>query len=106
MCSKKDVYHNPGIDENNMGQMHSEMNVYQIQCCRNIGDYDFFYGNTQMLCAYCDVDQASNMDDCKSTSSYVFLLGNGVINLNSKKQNFVVMLSTKVKYMVTSQTTR
>jgi len=46
------------------------------------------------------------MDDCKSTSSYVFLLGNGVINLNSKKQNFVVMLSTKVKYMVTSQTTR
>jgi hypothetical protein len=42
------------------------------------------------------------MDDYKSTSGYVFLLGNGVINLNSKKQTFVVMLLTKVKYMATS----
>jgi len=53
---QNDVYHNQRIDENNMGQVHSEMNVYQIQCCPNIGDYDIFYGNTQMLCAYCDVD--------------------------------------------------
>jgi len=66
----------------------------------------FFYGDTQILCAYCDVKWASNMDDCKSTLGYVFLLGNGAINLNSKKQTFVVMLSTKAKYMATSQTTR
>ncbi len=66
----------------------------------------FFYGNTQMLCAYCDVKLASSMDDCKSTSSYVFLLGIGVINLNSKKHTFVVMLSAKIKYMATSQTTK
>ncbi len=46
------------------------------------------------------------MDDCKSTSGYVFLLGNGAINLNSEKQTFVVMLSTKSKYMATSQATR
>ncbi len=59
-----------------------------------------------MLCAYCDVDQASNMDDCKSTSGYVFLLGNGVINLNNKKQTFVVMSLAKAKYMATSQATR
>ncbi len=42
------------------------------------------------------------MDGCKSTSSYVFLLGNGAINLNNKNIFFVVMLSTKVKYMATS----
>jgi hypothetical protein len=37
------------------------------------------YGSTQM-CAYCDVDWASNMDDCKFVVGYIFLLGNGAIN--------------------------
>jgi hypothetical protein len=39
----------------------------------NIGDYDIVYGSTQM-CAYCNAIWASNMDDCKSTSSYVSYL--------------------------------
>jgi hypothetical protein len=82
------------------------MNDYQIQCRPNIGDYDIFYGNTQMLRAYYEVAWASNMDDCKSTLGYVFLLGNGDINLNSKKQTFIVMSLSKAKYMATSQTTR
>jgi len=32
------------------------------------------------MCAYCDVDWASNINDYKSTSSYGFILGNGAIN--------------------------
>jgi hypothetical protein len=60
-----------------MGQVHSKRNVYQNQC-PNIGDYHIIYGSTQM-CAYCDVDWGSNIDDCKSTSSYGFILGNGAI---------------------------
>jgi hypothetical protein len=43
------------------------------------------------MCAHCDVDWAGNMDDIKSTSTYVFLLGNGVISWNYKKQTFIVM---------------
>jgi hypothetical protein len=42
----------------------------------NIGDYDIVYGSAQM-CAYCDAILVGNMDDRKSTSSYVFLLKNG-----------------------------
>ncbi len=41
VCSKKDIYHNQGIDEKNMGQVHSKINVYQVQCHPNIGEYDF-----------------------------------------------------------------
>ncbi len=52
------------------------------------------------MCAYCDEDWASNMDDRKSKSCYVFLLG------NSKKQTSIVMSITKAKYMVAPQTTR
>jgi hypothetical protein len=58
--------------------MHFERNVYWSKC-PNIGDYDTMYGSTQM-CAYCDVDWASNMDDCKFVVGYIFLLGNGAIN--------------------------
>jgi hypothetical protein len=44
-----------------------------------LGIYDIVYGSTQM-CAYCDANWVRNMDDHKSTSSYVFLLGNGAIS--------------------------
>jgi hypothetical protein len=58
------------------------------------------------MCAHCDVDWASNMDGDKSTSSYVFLLENGVISWNYKKQTFIAMSSIEVEYMTTSQATR
>jgi hypothetical protein len=45
------------------------------------------------------------MDGRKSTSSYVLLLGNGVISWNNKKQAFIVMSSIEAKYMVASQAT-
>ncbi len=37
---------------------------------------------------------------------YVFLLGNGAINWNSKNQTFITMPSIKVECMEISQTTR
>ncbi len=60
-----------------MGHVHFEKNLYQSQC-PNIKDYDIVYGSTH-VCAHCDINWAGNMDDCKSTLDYVFLLGNGVI---------------------------
>ncbi len=82
MHSKKDIYCNQKIDAINMGQMHSKRNVYQSQW-PNIGDYDTFYGSTQMCTYY--ADWVGNMDDCKSTWCYVFLLGDGAISWNNKK---------------------
>ncbi len=45
------------------------------------------------MCAYYDVNCAGNMDDYKCTSSYVFLLGNGAICWNNKKQTSIVMFN-------------
>jgi len=70
LCSKRGIYHNLGIDKNNMGQMHSKKNVYQRKCS-NAEDYDIVYGSTQM-CAYGVANWVSNMDDRKSTSSFFF----------------------------------
>ncbi len=44
--------------------------------------------------------------DYKSTSCYVFLLGNGTISWNNKQQTFFVMSSIEVEYMVVSQATK
>ncbi len=88
MHSKKDVYHNQGIDINNMGQLHIEMTVYQNQC-PIIGDYDIVYRSTQM-CAYCDVDWVGNMDDRKSTLGYVFLL-EMVVSIWITKKNLLLL---------------
>ncbi len=54
------------------------------------------------MCVYCDADWAHDMDDHKSTLGYVFLLRNGAIRWNSKKETFIVMSSIEAKYMATS----
>jgi len=46
------------------------------------------------MCAYYDVNCIGNMDDCKSTLGYVFLLGNGVISWNNKKETSIAMFNT------------
>jgi hypothetical protein len=90
MHSKWDNYHSQGIDGKNMGQVHYERNVCQNKC-PNIEDYDIIYGK---MCAYNDTNCVGNMDDHKFTSCYVFLLGNGAINWNNKKQISIIVLST------------
>jgi hypothetical protein len=92
MCLERDIYHSQEINEKNMGQMHYKRNVCQ-NTCPNIEDYDTIYGDRQM-CAYNDRNCVGNMGDHKSTSCYVFLLGNGTINWNNKKQTSIVVLST------------
>jgi hypothetical protein len=45
----------------------------------------------------------ANLDDQKSTTSYVFLTGNGAITWKSKKQTITAQSSTKAKYVSLSE---
>lgn len=56
--------------------------------------------------ANCDVDWANNIDNHLFTLGYVFLLGNGSISGNNKKQPYIAMSSTKVEYMTNTQATK
>jgi hypothetical protein len=51
------------------------------------------------LLSYADADWASDVNNCKSTSSYIFALGGGTISWNSKKQPTVALSSTEAKYI-------
>lgn len=49
---------------------------------------------------YVDVDNASNVDDSKSTTSYIFTLSGLPIYWRSNLQSIIDMSTTKVEYMV------
>ena len=49
---------------------------------------------------FCDVNYAEDLHDCRSTSSYVFMLAGGPIAWKSKKQASVALSTTEAKYYV------
>lgn len=56
-------------------------------------------GCNDELSAYTDSDYVSNIDDCKSTSGYVFMLSGGAVAWASKKQPVVTLSSTEAEYV-------
>ena len=54
------------------------------------------------LVGYSDFDWAGDIDTRRSTSGYVFQIGNGTISWPSKKQATVVKSSTEAEYVALS----
>ncbi|GKV27140.1 hypothetical protein SLEP1_g36344 [Rubroshorea leprosula] len=65
------------------------------------GDFGLFYkkGDQTDLVGFTDSDYAGDLDDRKSTSGLVFMLGSGAISWSSKKQPIVTLSTTKVEYV-------
>jgi len=56
------------------------------------------------LLSYTNSNWASNIDDHKSTSGYIFTLEGGTISWSSKKQPTVTLSSTEAKYIASAHT--
>ena len=59
-----------------------------------------------MLFGYADADWASDINDRKSTSGYVFKLASATVSWSSKKQTSVALSSTEAKYIARVHTTK
>lgn len=58
------------------------------------------YTSTQtQIQAYCDADYASDLDQRKSTTGYVFMFQGSAISWNSKRQKTIALSSTESEYM-------
>jgi hypothetical protein len=56
-------------------------------------------GEVAELIAYSDSDYGGDVDDRKSTSGYVFMLGSGAIVWSSRKQPIVTLSTTEAEYI-------
>jgi hypothetical protein len=66
-------------------------------------DYVLCYqGSNLRLIGYSDADWGSDLDEHKSTSGYAFLLNNGAISWNSKKQPCIALSTMEVEYVACS----
>jgi hypothetical protein len=59
----------------------------------------FYKRGEEKLMAYSDSDYAGDIDDRKSTSGYVFLLGSGAVAWSSKKQPVVTLSTTEAEFI-------
>jgi len=64
-------------------------------------DYEMLYSHSDnsRLSGYCDADWAGSADDRKSTPGGCFFLGNNLVSLFSKKQNFVSLSTVEAEYI-------
>ena len=66
---------------------------------------DNLHDKTNLFHGYADAAYA-NTDDFKSTSGYVFIVGDGAITWRSKKQTTVALSSTEAEYVALSEAGR
>ena len=63
-------------------------------------EYGITYGpNCPGLVGFCDADYAGDIDTRRSTSGYVFVLNDGAISWQSKRQQTVAASTTEAEYM-------
>lgn len=58
------------------------------------------------LIGYSDADHAGDVDSRRSTSGYIFKLGNGLVSWNSERQKSVAISTMEAEYMSASEAVR
>jgi hypothetical protein len=53
-----------------------------------------------------NADWASDLEDRKSTTRFIFIMGGGAISWSSKRQPTIALSTTKAEYMASTQATK
>ena len=87
-----------------MGQptkLHLQTAKRVLRYLRGITNLRIFYkkeGNDKLV-AFTDSDYASDLEDTKSTSGYVFMLSSGAVSWSSRKQPVVSLSTTEAEFI-------
>ena len=95
LCTRPDICYVVGLEsrhQSNPGEAHWKAVKRILRYLKGTMDYSLCYqGKDLHLRGYTDVDWAGDVDERKSTSSFIFLLGNSTISWSSKKQTCVAL---------------
>lgn len=69
---------------------------------KGTANFGIFYRKVEnpCLCGFTDSDYAGNVEDKKSTSDFVFMMGSEAISWLAKKQQIVTLSTTEAKFVV------
>ncbi|XP_070682478.1 secreted RxLR effector protein 161-like [Malus domestica] len=101
-CKRQDICHVVGMVshyQSNPGQAHWQVVKRIMRYLQGIKNLALRYqGEDLKLKGYSDADWASDIDECKSTSGYAFVLRGGIVSWCSKKQTFIALSTMKSEY--------
>jgi hypothetical protein len=82
-------------------EMHLQAVKRILRYLRGTTEFGIIYrkGDEGQLRAYADSDYAGDVDDRKSTSGFVFMLGTGAVSWSSKKQPVVTLSTTEAEFI-------
>ncbi|XP_038704736.1 secreted RxLR effector protein 161-like [Tripterygium wilfordii] len=85
----------------NPTQLHLQAAKRILRYLKGTIDFGVLYskGGGSNLIAYADSDYAGDLEDMKSTSGYVFMLGSGAVSWSSKKQPIVTLSTTEAEFI-------
>jgi hypothetical protein len=55
---------------------------------------------------YCDADWGGDLEDRRSTTGFVFMIGGGAISWSSKRQPTIALSTMEAEYMANTQATK
>ena len=102
----------------NPGPSHWLAVKHVLRYLRGTTDYQLTYGawggpvtpavhaRPLNLHGFCDSDWASNPDDRRSVTGYVFMLGRGAVSWQAQKQTTVALSSVEAEYMASALATK
>ncbi|KAL4018293.1 hypothetical protein IC575_021884 [Cucumis melo] len=103
-CTRPDILFSVGLVSRFMESpttTHLKVAKRILRYLRGTLDYGLFYSSSKefKLEGYCDNDWAGDTNDRKSTSGYVFFIGNTAFTWSSKKQPIVTLSTCEAEYV-------
>jgi hypothetical protein len=109
VCTRPDLAHAVSAVSKymaNSGKQHWDAVKWIFRYLKGITDYNITFVRQKSdlsVVGYIDADYARDLDDRRSTTSYVFTLAGGPIFWRSMIQSTVAMPTTKAEYMATAE---
>ena len=111
MCTRPDICYAVGLVsrfQSNPGQKHWMVVKRILRYLKGTSDYMLCYQGKKdlRLIGYSDADWGGDVDQCKSTLGYAFLLNDRAILWSSKKQSCVALSTMEAEYVACSAATQ